>query len=219
VLRIARKSHVIKILLADPHPVVREGVKRILAETPDLQVAGEASTAQEVLAQVAATAYDVVLLDLALPDRQGLAVLDQLTRTYPKLPVLIFSVHPERHYAARALWAGAAGYLTKDSPPTALMTAIRKVAHGGRYVSAPVAEQLAEQRMADVETPRLLRLSDREWQVLCLLASGKTLPEIAAALGLSRHTIGIYRANLTHKLGVRTTAALIHYAISHRLVE
>jgi DNA-binding NarL/FixJ family response regulator len=209
----------IRILIADDHAVVREGVKRILAETNDLVVAGEASHGQEVLAKVSAESWDMVLLDISMPGRNGLEVLRQLKTTYPSLPVLVFSMHPENQYAVRAFKAGAAGYLTKDSIPEELVTAIRKVVQGRRYVSPALAEYLVIELGENLDSPLHARLSDREHQVLCMLASGKTVTAVAADLALSVKTISTHRSRILGKLHLRTTAELIHYAVRHRLVE
>lgn len=209
----------IRILVADDHAVVREGVRRIVADTADLQVAGEARTGPEVVAQTAAHSWDMVLLDISLPGRNGLDVLHHLKRTYPSLPVLVFSMHPEHQYAVRAFKAGASGYLTKDSLPDELVTAIRQVVRGGRYVSTALAEHLVLEVTTGGNEPLHARLSDREYQVLCLLALGSTVTEIATELALSVKTISTYRSRILEKLQLKTTANLIHYAIRHHLVD
>jgi DNA-binding NarL/FixJ family response regulator len=209
----------IRILIGDDHAVVREGVKRILDETSDLMVAGEASHGQEVLAKVAAEAWDVVLLDISMPGRNGLEVLQQLRALHPSLPVLVFSMHPEDQYAVRAFRAGAAGYLTKDSLPEELISAIRKVMGGGRYVSSTLAEHLVLDIGRHVTAPLHAALSNREYQVLSLLATGKTVTEIAGVLSLSVKTVSTHRARILEKMRLRTNAELIHYAIRHQLVE
>jgi two-component system invasion response regulator UvrY len=209
----------IRILVADDHAVVREGVKRILSETADLVIAGEAGHGQEVLAKVATEPWDVVLLDISMPGRNGLEVLQQLRHLCPALPVLVFSMHPENQYAVRAFRAGAAGYLTKDSLPEELVTAIRKIVQGGRYVSASLAEYLVTEIGHDATTPLHAVLSDREYQVLCMLASGKTATEIARELSLSVKTVSTHRSRILEKMHMKTNAELIHYAIHHRLVD
>jgi two-component system, NarL family, invasion response regulator UvrY len=209
----------IRILIADDHAVVREGVKRILADTDDLMIAGEASQGQEVLAKVSAEAWDMVLLDISMPGRNGLDVLRQLKLAYPALPVLVFSMHPENQYAVRAFKAGAAGYLTKESIPEELVAAIRKVVQGRRYVSPALAEHLVIELGGSVDSPLHAHLSDREYQVLCMLASGKTVTAVAADLALSIKTISTHRSRILRKLHLRTTAELIHYAVRHHLVE
>ena len=209
----------IRVLIADDHAVVREGVKRILAEAADLVIAGEASHGQEILAKVATEAWDVVLLDISMPGRNGLEVLQQLRHLRPTLPVLVFSMHPENQYAVRAFQAGAAGYLTKDSIPQELVTAIRKVLQGGRYVSAAMAEYLILEIGHDPSTPLHSGLSNREYQVFCMLASGKTVTKIARELSLSVKTVSTHRGRILAKMRLKTNAELIHYAIRHRLVD
>jgi two-component system, NarL family, invasion response regulator UvrY len=209
----------IRILVADDHAVVREGVKRIVTDTSDLVVAAEAGQSQEVLSKVAARTCDVVLLDISMPGRSGLEILQQLKRAHPALPVLVFSVHPENQYALRAFKAGASGYLTKDSIPEELVTAIRKVVRGGRYVSPSLAEHLVLEVTTGSDKPPHASLSDREYQVLCLLASGKTVTEIAKELSLSVKTVSTHRSRILAKMHMKTNAELMHYAIRHRLVE
>jgi two-component system invasion response regulator UvrY len=209
----------IRILVADDHTVVREGVKRILADTPDLVIAGEANHGQEVLAKAEAEAWDLVLLDISMPGRNGLEVLQQLHILRPTLPVLVFSMHPENQYALRAFRAGAVGYLTKDSLPEELVTAVRKVIQGGRYVSAAMAEYLVAELGYDSTAPLHAALSNREYQVLCLLASGKTVTETARELSLSVKTVSTHRSRILQKMRMKTNAELIHYAIRHRLVD
>lgn len=209
----------IRVLIGDDHAVVREGIKRILAETDDLVVVGEAAQGQEVLTKVASEAWDVVLLDISMPGRNGLEILQHLHGLRPALPVLVFSMHPEDQYAVRAFRAGAAGYLTKDSLPEELVSAIRKVIGGGRYVSSPLAEHLVLEIRRDVVAPPHAALSNREYQVLCLLASGKTVTEIARELSLSVKTVSTHRSRILQKMRMRTNAELIHYAIRQQLVE
>jgi DNA-binding NarL/FixJ family response regulator len=207
-----------RILVADDHAVVREGVKRILADTRDFRVTGEASNGQEVFAKVSAQTWDVLLLDLAMPGKNGLEVLHQLKRTNPHLPVLVFSMYPGSQYVVRALKAGAMGYLPKESLPDELIVALRKVVQGGRYVSPSLTDCLVFEMTRDSDTPLHTSLSDREYQVLCLLASGKTVTEIAEELALSVKTISTYRARILEKMHMNTTAELIHYAIRERLI-
>lgn len=208
----------VRILIADDHPIVRRGLKQILAEEPDLTVGGEAQTSQEVLDQVRRGGWDVLILDISMPGRGGLDVLKEIKHQYPKLPVLVLSMHPEDQYAIRALRAGASGYLTKESAPDELVAAIRKIVRGGKYISPTLAERLA----AEIEAPggKLPheRLSDREYQVLLMIASGKTVSQIAQELSLSVKTISTYRARLLEKMGMKTNAELTHYAIENKLV-
>src|SRR5574341_1080594 len=186
----------IKVLIADDHPIVRQGLRQILKETPDIVVAGEAGSGAETLSEVSKNDYDVVLLDISMPGRNGLDILQQLKLEKPALHVLILSTYPEEQYAIRALKDGASGYLTKSSAPDELVTAIRKVATGGKYVSAALAEKLAFD--LSLNNPKLLHetLSDREYQVMCMIASGKMAKEIAAELSLSVKTISTYRTQI-----------------------
>jgi DNA-binding NarL/FixJ family response regulator len=208
-----------RVLVADDHAVVRRGVLQILEEAPDRVTADEASTGHEVLQAVRERDYDVVLLDIALPDSNGLEVLKQLQSLKPDLNVLILSIYPEKQYAVRALKAGAAGYLTKDSAPDELIAAIRTVARGGKYITLSLAEKLADEVGGEVEKPAHEALSDREYQVMCLLAMGKTITEIAEELSLSVKTVSTYRARLLRKLGLNNTAEIIRYALKRKLVE
>ncbi len=209
----------IKILVADDHAVVREGLKQILSETPDMVVAAEAGSAQEVLNKVWEDSYDVVLLDISMPGRGGLDVLKQLKDEKPGLPVLILSIYPEEQYAVRALKAGASGYLTKESAPDELIAAIRKVSQGGKYVSASLAEKLAFDMEIDSKKPPHEMLSDREYQVMCMIAKGNTIKEIACELSLSVKTISTYRSRIIDKMRMKGNAELTHYAIKNRLIE
>ncbi len=209
----------IRIFVADEHAVVREGVKRITGETSDLLVVGEAGTNTEVLSQVTGQMCDVVLMDISLTGRGGLDVLQELKSQCPRLPVLVFSTHDRHQYATRAFKAGASGYLTKTCTSDELTAALRKVARGGRYVDAEVAEILACELSRDSEQPLHAALSDRELQVLCLLGQGKTMTEIAQDLCLSIKTISCYRARMLEKMQLRTTADLMHYAIHQQLAH
>lgn len=209
----------IKILIADDHPVVRKGLKDIIQATSDMTVSGEASKGQEVLESVRKIDFDVVVLDIAMPGRSGLDILKELKRGKPELPVLILSIHPEEQYAVRVLKAGASGYLTKDSAPDELITAILKVSRGKKYISASLAEKLAYNLEIGAEKPLHETLSDREYEVMCLIASGKTVKEIAEQLFLSGKTISTYRSRILEKMKMRNSAELTHYAIKLGLVE
>lgn len=209
----------IRVLVVDDHAVVREGLKRILQEAGDITVAGEAGSEDEALREAAKRNCDVVVTDLSLPARGGLELLKELKRDYPRVPVLILSVHGEEQFAVRALKAGAAGYLTKETAPEELVHALRKVARGGRYVSAAVAEQLASRLGAGSEAPPHEQLSDREFQVLTIIAQGKTVRETAEELSLSVKTVSTYRSRLLEKLGLSNTAEMVAYAIRNRLAE
>jgi len=208
----------IKILIADDHPIVRSGLKQMLIKEPGLVVEGEAENAREIIALVRKRAWDVVILDINLPDSSGMDVLIQLKKEFPKLPVLILSVHPEEQYAVRALKSGAAGCLSKHSPPVELVKAIRKAAEGGRYISASLAERLALDLQSG-EKPLHETLSPREFAVMCMIASGKRLNEIAEKLFVSPKTVTTYRSRILEKMGMKTNADLTHYVIQNRLVD
>ncbi len=209
----------IKILIADDHPVVRKGLKEIIKENSDMVVAAEAGHGQEVLEKALKKEFDVVVLDISMPGRSGLEVLKQLKRERPKLSVLILSIHPEEHYAVRVLKAGASGYLTKESVPDELIKAIRKISTGRKYISSTLAEKLAFDLESGGEKPAHERLSDREYEVMCLIASGKTLKEIAEKLCLSAKTISTYRSRILEKMKMKNNAELTHYAIKNNLVD
>jgi two-component system, NarL family, invasion response regulator UvrY len=209
----------IKIFIADDHPVVRMGIKQILSEVKDMTVADEAGTGQETLKKVAKNDYDVILLDISMPGRNGLDILRELKNKKPKIPVLILSIYPEDQYAVRVLKLGAAGYLTKESVPEELINAIRKVAQGRKYISPNLAEKLATDLELNTEKPPHENLSDREYQVLCLLASGKRLKDIADTLDLSIKTISTYRTRILEKMKMENNAELIRYALQNNLVR
>ena len=209
----------IKVLIADDHPIVRQGLKQILLEEFERPILGEAQNCQEVLELVQKQDWDVVVLDISMPGRGGLEVLRELKQARPKLSVLILSLHPEDQYAVRALRAGAAGYMTKEVAPEELVKAIKKIREGGKYVSPTLAEKIAFD--LEKETGNLLHetLSDREYQVMMLIASGKKLSEIAEELSLSVKTIGTYRTRILEKMKMKTNAELTFYAIRHQLIE
>jgi two-component system invasion response regulator UvrY len=207
-----------RVLLVDDHAVVREGLKRILAEVPEIVVAREAGTAAEALEATRSDTYDVVLLDVSLPDGNGFDILTHLKDAHPTLPVLIFSVHAERQYVARALQLGAAGYLTKRSAPQELVTALSHVVQGKRYISAALIEHVID-LLTEAHRAGHATLSEREDQVLRRLASGQTMKEIAYELSLSIKTVSTYRTRLLKKLGLRTTADLVRYALQQELVQ
>ena len=209
----------IKILIADDHTIVREGIKQILAEMPEVTVTDEARNGQEVLQNVWDKDYDIVLLDITMPGRSGLDVLKQLKNDKPALKILILSMHPEEQYAIRAFKAGAFGYLTKESSPNELIEAIRKVSIGKKYVSSSLAETLASHLEAKSEKPPHDTLSDREYEVMCMIASGKTVKEIAGELALSVKTISTYRARILEKMGMNNNAEIIRYSMEHELTE
>ncbi|HQX06366.1 MAG TPA: response regulator transcription factor [Zoogloea sp.] len=212
-------SKPIRVLIADDHAIVRQGLRQILSDTPDLTVAGEAENGVQAVQMVRAGEWDVVLMDVSMPDRNGIDALKLIKKEFPRLPVLILSMYPEEQYAIRALKAGAAGYLTKQSAPDLLVTAIRQVASGKKYVSPSLAEELANAIGEDTERPAHEKLSDREYQTLCMIASGKTPTEIAEALNLSVKTVSVYRARLLEKMHLRNNAELTHYGLKHGLAE
>lgn len=209
----------IKILVVDDHAIVRDGLRRILQDTPDMVVADEASNGEEVINKVWNNHYDLVLLDISLPGRDGLDVLKQLKCTNPQIPILILSMYPEEHYAVRSLRAGASGYLTKQSSSDELIGAIRKVANGSRYITPSLAEKLAFELGGDVRKLPHEKLSDREYQVMCMFGSGKTVKEIAEILSLSIRTISTHRAHILNKMEMKNNAQLTYYAIKNALVE
>jgi two-component system invasion response regulator UvrY len=208
----------ITILIADDHPVVRQGIKQIVHEAGDMRVVDEAVTSQQVL-EGARSAPDVILLDLSMPGTDGLDVLKQLKREHPRLAVLIFTLHSEDQFAIRALKAGACGYLTKDASPAELIVAIRRVATGGRYISALVAEKLAVHLGSEDDLPAHEHLSDREYQILCLIATGHSTRDISTQLSLSIKTISTYRARVMDKLQMKNTAELAAYVVRNHLAD
>ncbi len=208
-----------RILIVDDHEVVRDGVKKLFDEQPGTIVFGEAGTAAEALKLACEQDWDGVVLDLSLRGRDGLELLKELKQARPKLPVLILSMHSEEQYARRAFKAGAAGYITKDSPSEELVRAINKVITGGRYVSLALAEKLVLYFERGTDGPLHETLSDREFQVMCLIASGKTVGEIAELLSLSDRTISTYRARIMEKMGLKTNAELTHYAFQNKLLN
>src|ERR1043166_1961148 len=208
-----------RILIADDHALVRKGLRQLLAEALPQVEFGEASNAQEALDLVWGNHWNVLLMDITMPGRSGLDLLKQLKQDRPELPVLVLSAHPEEDYALRVLKAGAAGFLNKDAAVEELLAAIRKVVAGGKYVSPSVGETLAESVETLAPHPRHEDLSDREFEVFRLLASGKAVSEIAAQLSLSVKTISTYRTRLLQKLHVKGNAELIRYAVQHRLTD
>jgi len=208
----------IRILIADDHPIVREGYKKILMSQPDMDVTGEAGNGQEVLDLIQKKDFDLILLDISMPGRSGLEILKELKGQKPHLPVMILSIYPEEQYAVRAFRDGASGYLTKASTPKELISAIRKVSQGGRYVTEALAEKLTYFLHGDAEKAPHEKLSDREYQVMLLIASGKTVTQIAEELCLSVKTISTYRRHILEKMQFSTNAEITMYAIQNKLL-
>lgn len=207
----------IRVLVADDHPVFRAGLRQILAEEPTMQLVGEAADGDELMRLVTTTEVDVVLMDITMPGAPFPTLLQSLKAKRPKLQVLILSMHPEDQFALRALRDGAAGYLTKERSAEELIEAIHRVVRGGKYVTPSVAEKLAESLETGVPAVLHEALSDRQHQILCLLGSGKCVKEIAAELSLSPKTVSTHRARILHKMKLRTNADLIRYALRHGL--
>ncbi len=210
----------IRVLIADDHPIVRQGLKQILADTNDIDVAGEAGSGREVLGMLPTLRCDVIILDLSMPDANGLDLMKQIKIEKPAIPILILSIHPEEQYAIRTLRAGASGYLTKGSAPDELVSAVRKISGGGRYITASLAEKLAAelQSPSGAKVPHEL-LSDREYEVFHLIAKGATPAEIAKKLSLSPKTVSTYRMRIIEKTGLKTNAELMRYAFDNNLAE
>lgn len=209
----------IKVLIADDHVIVRRGLKQILAEVSDMEVAGEAGTGNETYENIRSGGWNILLLDISMPGKNALELLKLAKQQSPRLPVLILSMYPEDQYAVRMLRAGADGYLTKESAPDQLIEAIRKVALGGKYISPTLAEKLVAELDADREKPLHMMLSDREFQVFRAIAAGQSVSEIAIELSLSVKTVSTYRARVMEKLGVKKNAEIIHYALRNQLLE
>ena len=207
----------IKVLIADDHAVVLEGLKQILSETPDIVVSAQARDGQEVLEKIRSNNVDVVVLDIAMPGRSGLDTLMHIKRERPNLPVLVLSIHPEDQYAVRVLKAGAYGYLTKDSAPDQLISAIRKVVMGRKYVSPSLAEKLAFDLESDTGKPPHEILSDREYEVLCMIAVGKRSRRSRISFRLSIKTISTYGTHIFQKMKMKNNAELIRYVIREGL--
>jgi DNA-binding NarL/FixJ family response regulator len=209
----------IRLLICDDHAIVREGLKQILADAQDIAVAVEAGDGPEAIQCIRRGGIDVVLLDIALPGRDGLDVLKQIHQEFPKLPVLVVSTYPEKQYALRSLRLGAAGYLNKGADPAELIAAIRKVAQGGMFVSPTVAETLASAMRKDSDQPPHELLSPREYQVFIHIAAGKSLTDIAAQLSLSLNTVSTYRARVMEKIETHNDVETALYAVRHHLVS
>ena len=209
----------IRVLLCDDHAIVRAGLKEILADTGDIVVAGEAANGQEVLARVREGGFDLLVLDMSMPGRSGLELIKLVKAEKPESRILILSMHSEEQYAVRALKAGAAGYLGKESAPDRLVAAIRRVAAGGAYVSPETAERLALGAARGGDALPHTRLSDREFQVFQLIAAGRSITEIAQQLSLSAKTVSTHKTRLMEKMGLANQADLIRYALEHKLLD
>ena len=207
----------IKVIIVDDHPVVRRGLKQIIGDEPDMEVAGEAKNAGECFSLVRKTDCTLVLLDITLPDSNGFDVLKQLKYEHPNLPILILSMHSEEQYGLRFIKAGASGYLMKEGAPDELVKAIRKVNAGGKYVSASLAEKLLS-HLGELDRPPHKNLSNREFQILCMIAEGKTPKDITSELCISENTISTHRTRILEKMKMSTNADLTHYALNHHLV-
>jgi DNA-binding NarL/FixJ family response regulator len=207
----------IKVLIVDDHAIVRKGFREILTDEPDISVC-EASDAKQALELIKNEAWDLVVLDLDLPDRSGLELMEDLKREKLTVPVLVLSMYAEEQFALRTLRAGAAGYMSKVSAPEELVTAIRRILGGGKHISQTVAEMLVYRGAAPEKARLHERLSDREFQILCMFGKGKTISGIARDLSISVPTVSTYRARILEKMGMKTTAELIRYAIQYRLV-
>lgn len=209
----------IRVLIADDHAIVRQGLKQIASDSPDIVVTGEASSGQQVLDMILKNDYDAVVLDITMPGKSGLDVLKELKGLKPKLPVLILSIHPEEQYAVRVLKAGASGYLTKECAPDELIAAIKSISAGHKYITSFLGEKLASQMEPEVAKPPQEALSDREYEVMLMLASGKAVGEIAREQYLSVKTISTYRHRILDKMKLKSNAELTYYAIQNRLIS
>jgi len=208
-----------KILIVDDHPIVRDGLKQILGQSADLVVSGEAGNADEALALVRDSDFDLVVLDITLPGRTGIDLLRDLRRERPTLPVLMLSIHPEDELGIRAVKAGASGFLSKECASDDLVRAIQLIVSGNKYISRALADRLIEEIQRDTNRPPHEQLSDREYEVMSLIATGSSMKEVAAALSLSKSTVSTYRARILDKLNVKSNAEITRYAINHGLVN
>lgn len=209
----------IRILIADDHSILRAGLKTLLSELDDMEVAGEAGSGEETIRKVREAKWDVVLLDISMPDKSGVDTLKEIKRHHPELPVLMLSMHPESQYAVNLLRAGASGYVAKECAPEELVHAIRTVVQGRRYVSPTLAELLAADIGGDMDRPLHSHLSEREFQIFCKLAAGQPASQIAQELFLSVKTVSTYRTRILEKMGMKTNADLTYYAIKNGLIE
>ncbi len=206
-----------RVLIVDDHEVVRQGLRRIISAAPGLEVKAEAATGAQALALLQAEEFDVVLLDISLPDANGLTLLDSMREIHPELQVLVLTMHPEKQYAIRALRQGAAGYLTKDSASEELLAALKAVGAGQRHITPGVAEQLTREVLGEEERPLHLSLSPREYRVFVEIARGVSLKVISGNLDVSEKTVSTYRARMMEKMGMTNNAEVVRYAVEHRL--
>lgn len=208
----------LKVLIADDHAIFREGLKQVIAKTANMEVADEVADGREVLAKIRENNYGLLILDISLPGRSGLDILPEVKALRPKLPVLILSMHPEEQYALRAMKSGASGYLTKGSSSQELIDALQKIAMGKKYVSESLAETLANRLGADDDGPLHERLSDREFQVMGMIAAGLPPKRIADDLMVGIKTVNTYRARILQKMGMKSNADLVRYSVEHNLI-
>lgn len=209
----------IRILVADDHGIIRDGLKQIIAFNQDMQVVGEADNGDEVLKQLRSIPCDLLLMDLSMPGKSGIALIQQVKASHPKLAVLVLSMHQESQYAVQAIRAGASGYITKSMASQQLIEGIRKVARGGSFISAAVAEKLVHQMQQPESGLPHTRLTAREFQIFQMLVEGRSVNEVADALALSNKTVSTHKANIQQKMEIETTAGLVHYAMKHGLIE
>lgn len=209
----------IRILICDDHAIVRQGLRQIIAEQQDMRAVAESGGYPDVMKQLRENEVDLLLLDISLPGKNGIDILKQVKKEFPKLTVLVLSMYPEDQYAVRAIRAGASGYLTKQSAADQLITAIRQISAGRKYITPELAEALANTLGRDADVMPHENLSDREYQTLCLIAAGKTLSQIAEELSLSAKTVSVYRSRLLEKMNLKNNAELTHYALKHGLVQ
>lgn len=209
----------IRLLIADDHAIVREGLKRIIEEHPDMQIVGEARNGDEVLSQIKSNIIDVLLLDISMPGFEFLSAMQYLKKTYPGIRILVLSVHPEEHYAIRALRAGARGYIEKSHSMEELIRAIRQINQGQTYVTPRLTERLLLKDNSNMDQPAYSKLSDREFQILLLICSGNTLTDIASLLSLSPKTVSTYRTRILEKMGFRNNSELIRYSIENGIIQ
>jgi two-component system, NarL family, invasion response regulator UvrY len=209
----------LRILVVDDHPVVRQGIMRIIEDTQDLKVTGEAQNGLDAINKIKEQDFDLVLLDISMPGSDGLDAIRQIKKMRPNLPVLILTIHPEKYYGLRMLQAGASGYLTKQNAPFELIEAVRKVIQGGMYISNSLAQLLVSSKKSGEEKPALEKLSDREYQVMQLIAAGKKVKTISEELCISVKTIHVHRRHIFEKLNISSNAEIIHYAIQNGMLE